>query len=108
MLPDEETEKQERRILSSSESQTLKQALAVADEVGWLNQNLWAGLVPFYGSSSITLGWIAGRVGRGVSRLQGNGDHAVHYLRMAEARGDDDLRPRSYAAGAEQQPQKGT
>lgn len=55
MLPDEETEKQERRILSSSESQTLKQALAVADEVGWLNQNLWAGLVPFYGSSSITL-----------------------------------------------------
>lgn len=55
MLPDEETEKQERRILSSSESQTLKQALAVADEVGWLNRNLWAGLVPFYGSSSITL-----------------------------------------------------
>ena len=55
MLPDEETEKQERRILTSSESQTLKQALAVADEVGWLNQNLWAGLVPFYGSSSITL-----------------------------------------------------
>lgn len=55
MLPDEETEKQERKILSSSDSQTLKQALAAADEVGWLNQNLWAGLVPFYGSSSITL-----------------------------------------------------
>ena len=55
MLPDEETEKQERRILSSSDSQTLKQALAVADEVGWMNRNLWAGLVPFYGSSSITL-----------------------------------------------------
>jgi alkanesulfonate monooxygenase len=55
MLPDEETEKQERRILSSSDSQTLKQALAAADEVGWLNRNLWAGLVPFYGSSSITL-----------------------------------------------------
>jgi alkanesulfonate monooxygenase len=55
MLPDEETEKQERGILSSSDSQTLKQALAVADEVGWLNRNLWAGLVPFYGSSSITL-----------------------------------------------------
>lgn len=55
MLPDEETEKQERRILSSSESQTLKQALAAADEVGWLNRNLYAGLVPFYGSSSITL-----------------------------------------------------
>jgi len=55
MLPDEETEKQERKILSSSDSQTLKQALATADEVGWLNQNLWAGLVPFYGSSSIAL-----------------------------------------------------
>jgi len=55
MLPDEETEKQERKILSSSDSQTLKQALAAADEVGWLNQNLWAGLVPFYGSSSIAL-----------------------------------------------------
>jgi alkanesulfonate monooxygenase len=55
MLPDEETEKQERKILSSSDSQTLKQALAAADDVGWLNQNLWAGLVPFYGSSSITL-----------------------------------------------------
>lgn len=55
MLPDDDTEKQERNILSSSESQTLKQALAVADEVGWLNRNLWAGLVPFYGSSSITL-----------------------------------------------------
>lgn len=55
MLPDEETEKQERSILSGSDSQTLKQALATADEVGWLNRNLWAGLVPFYGSSAITL-----------------------------------------------------
>jgi alkanesulfonate monooxygenase len=55
MLPDAETEKQERKILSSSDSQTLKQALAAADQVGWMNQNLWAGLVPFYGSSSITL-----------------------------------------------------
>ena len=55
MLPDEETEKQERKILSNSDSQTLKQALAAADEVGWLNRNLYAGLVPFYGSSSITL-----------------------------------------------------
>ena len=55
MLPDEETEKQERRILNSSESQTLKQALAAADDVGWMNENLWAGLVPFYGSSAITM-----------------------------------------------------
>jgi alkanesulfonate monooxygenase len=55
MLPEEEIEKQERRILSSSDSQTLKQALAAADEIGWMNRNLWAGLVPFYGSSSISL-----------------------------------------------------
>lgn len=55
LLPPEEIERQERKILSSSDSQTLKDALAVADNVGWLNQNLWAGLVPHYGSSAITL-----------------------------------------------------
>ena len=55
LLPDDDTERQERNILNSSDSQTLKQALAKADEVGWMNQNLWAGLVPFYGSSAITL-----------------------------------------------------
>jgi len=55
LMPPEEIEKQERRILSSSDSQTLKDALAAADNVGWMNQNLYAGLVPFYGSSAITL-----------------------------------------------------
>lgn len=55
LLPDEEIEKQERKILSSSDSQTLKGALAAADNVGWLNENLTAGLVPFYGSSAMTL-----------------------------------------------------
>jgi alkanesulfonate monooxygenase len=55
LLPDEDTERQERGILASSDSQTLKQALAAADNVGWMNQNLWAGLVPYYGSSAITL-----------------------------------------------------
>jgi alkanesulfonate monooxygenase len=55
LLPDEETERQERGILLRSDSQTLKQALAAADNVGWLNDLLWAGLVPFYGSSAITL-----------------------------------------------------
>jgi alkanesulfonate monooxygenase len=55
MLPDEEISRQERNILSSSDSQTLKQALAAADDVGWLNRNLWAGLVPYYGSSAMTL-----------------------------------------------------
>jgi alkanesulfonate monooxygenase len=55
MLPDTEIEKQERGILTRSDSQTLKQALAAADDIGWMNDNLWAGLVPYYGSSSITL-----------------------------------------------------
>jgi alkanesulfonate monooxygenase len=55
LLPDEDIGRQERGILASSDSQTLKQALAAADDVGWLDRNLWAGLVPYYGSSSITL-----------------------------------------------------
>jgi alkanesulfonate monooxygenase len=55
LLPDDDIGKQERGILSRSDSQTLKQALAAADDVGWLNQNLWAGLVPYYGSSAMTL-----------------------------------------------------
>jgi alkanesulfonate monooxygenase len=55
MLPGEEIGRRERNILSSSDSQTLKQALAAADDVGWLNRNLWAGLVPYYGSSAMTL-----------------------------------------------------
>jgi alkanesulfonate monooxygenase len=55
MLPDEGISNRERAILSSSDSQTLKQALAAADDVGWLNRNLWAGLVPHYGSSAMTL-----------------------------------------------------
>src|SRR5262245_14115254 len=55
MLPDDNISKQERGILSGSDSQTLKQALAAADNVGWLNRNLWAGMVPYYGSSAMTL-----------------------------------------------------
>jgi alkanesulfonate monooxygenase len=55
LLPPEEIERQERKILSSSDSQTLKEALRAADDVGWMNRNLYAGLVPHYGSSAITL-----------------------------------------------------
>src|ERR1700752_512852 len=55
LLPEKDIERQERNILNSSDSQTLKQALAKADEDGWMNDNLWAGLVPYYGSSAITL-----------------------------------------------------
>src|SRR5262249_40925294 len=39
MLPDEEIGKRERRILASSDSQTLQGALAIADRVGWMNQH---------------------------------------------------------------------
>jgi len=55
LLPADDIDRQERGIVSRSDSQTLRQALATADEVGWLNHYLWAGLVPYYGSSSITL-----------------------------------------------------
>ena len=55
MLPDEEISKQERAILTKSDSQTLKQALAAADDLGWMSRNVWAGLVPYYGSSAVTL-----------------------------------------------------
>jgi alkanesulfonate monooxygenase len=55
MLPDEDISKEERSILTRSDSQTLKQALAAADNIGWMNHNLWAGMVPHYGSSAITL-----------------------------------------------------
>jgi alkanesulfonate monooxygenase len=55
MLPDEEIGRRERGILASSDSRTLQGALETADTVGWMNRNLWAGLVPYYGSSAITL-----------------------------------------------------
>lgn len=55
MLPGEDIGKEERGILAGSDSQTLHQALAAADNVGWLNRHLWAGLVPYYGSSAMTL-----------------------------------------------------
>jgi alkanesulfonate monooxygenase len=55
LLPGEEIGKQERGILTRGDSQTYKQALAAADNIGWMNRSLWAGLVPYYGSSAITL-----------------------------------------------------
>lgn len=55
LLPAEDIASQERGIVTRSDSQTLRQALAAADEVGWLNEYLWAGLVPYYGSSALTL-----------------------------------------------------
>jgi alkanesulfonate monooxygenase len=55
LLPSEEVGREERGILTRSDSKVLKDALATADNVGWLNKNLWAGLVPYYGSSAMTL-----------------------------------------------------
>lgn len=55
LKPDKQIEQEERGILSRSDSQTLKGALATADEVGWMSKSLYAGLVPYYGSSAITL-----------------------------------------------------
>ncbi|HEX5888412.1 MAG TPA: LLM class flavin-dependent oxidoreductase [Pyrinomonadaceae bacterium] len=55
MLPSEEIGREERGILTRSDSKVLKDALAAADNVGWLNKNVWAGLVPYYGSSAVTL-----------------------------------------------------
>jgi alkanesulfonate monooxygenase len=55
MLPDEAIGERERGILTSSDSRTLQGALETADQVGWMNSHLWPGLVPYYGSSAITL-----------------------------------------------------
>ena len=55
LLPSDEIGREERGILTRSDSTVLKDALAAADNVGWLNKNLWAGLVPYYGSSAMTL-----------------------------------------------------
>lgn len=61
LKPAEEIERQERAILKASDSKTLHDALAAADDQGvrdgggWMGRSLYAGLVPFYGSSCITL-----------------------------------------------------
>ena len=55
LVPGAEIGRQERAILTKADSQTLKDALAAADKIGWLNRYVWAGLVPYYGSSAITL-----------------------------------------------------
>ncbi len=44
-----------RTFLKQSDSQTQKEVLALADDVGWMNSYLWAGLVPSYGPSAITM-----------------------------------------------------
>jgi len=55
LLPDESIAREERGILMRSDSRTLHDALAAADSHGWMNDLLWAGAVPYYGSSAMTL-----------------------------------------------------
>jgi alkanesulfonate monooxygenase len=55
LLPEESIGREERAILMESDSRTLHDALAAADNRGWLDDILWAGLVPYYGSSAMTL-----------------------------------------------------
>ncbi|NQZ09752.1 MAG: LLM class flavin-dependent oxidoreductase [Algicola sp.] len=44
-----------RSFFKASDSQFLKDAMTMADESEWLNQYLWAGLVPSYGPSVVAL-----------------------------------------------------
>lgn len=44
-----------REFLAKSDSEVLRGGLAVADDVGWVSDTLWAGLVPSYGASAMTL-----------------------------------------------------
>ncbi len=52
---DQNTVQQVRNFLKKSDSQVFKDALSSADEIGWLNEYLWAGLVPSYGPSAIAM-----------------------------------------------------
>lgn len=46
---------QVRKFVKSSDSRFLKDALAMADDNEWRNDHLWAGLVPGFGPSTISL-----------------------------------------------------
>jgi alkanesulfonate monooxygenase len=52
---DEATLRKVREFVHASDSQTLKQALALAEGPQWPHGCLWFGLVPSFGSSAVTL-----------------------------------------------------
>ncbi len=52
---DDATIEQVRRFLLKSDSKVFKDSLSNADDYGWLTDYLWAGLVPSYGPSAITI-----------------------------------------------------
>ena len=49
------TVKKVRKFLKNSDSHYMKEALSISDQDDWLNQYLWAGLVPSYGPAVIAL-----------------------------------------------------
>ena len=85
MLPGEEIGRRERAILAGSDSKTLQGALETADKVGWMNRHLWAGLVPYYGSSAITLLGSPRELAEALPGIQADWRHPVHHLGLAEA-----------------------
>lgn len=52
---DEESVHKVRKFLANSDSHVLRGALATAEDNPWLDDCLWSGLVPSYGSSAMTL-----------------------------------------------------
>lgn len=52
---DQGTVQQVRNHIMNSDSHVLKESMSRADQQGWLDENLWTGLVPSYGSSAVAL-----------------------------------------------------
>ena len=49
LLPDDHAGRRQAPITSKDDSQMYREAARVARDAGWLNETIWAGLVPFYG-----------------------------------------------------------
>lgn len=74
LLPHDQTiTRRERKILSGAESKTLTGALELSDEIAWLNETIWTGLIPHYGSSAITVVGSYEEVAQSLQRYQGVG-----------------------------------
>jgi alkanesulfonate monooxygenase len=55
LVEDSTTISKVRQFINASDSSFLKHSLAIADKEDWLNRYLWAGLVPSYGPSVMTM-----------------------------------------------------
>ena len=49
LLPDDHAGKRQAPITSKDDSQMFREAARIATDAEWLNDTIWAGLVPFYG-----------------------------------------------------------